>query len=254
MSRWRWCIPWRFQATLIHPRGRENYRNQEFPDGSVRIIVGPRGWCVATLERSGPGGHDLVVLDDTRPRLSIGKNPDNHLVIDGDTAVSRAHAVLERVGPFWCITDVGSMNGTMVNGKQIFAPRTLVDRDEILVGRTLLVLHDQSARHDTTTERVRQAPARTGREQDVLIELCRPVLSGHAFTPPASVTAMAEALYVTEAAVRQHLGHLYDKFLIESKHGESRRVLLANEAIQTGAVALRDLRPRPPAAGPTGRT
>src|SRR5262245_22083849 len=92
---------------------------------------------MATLERIGPTGHDLVVLDEPRGRLSIGKNATNDLILD-DPAVSRVHAVLEHIGPSWCITDVGSTNGTSVNGERIFALRTLADRDEILVGRTRL--------------------------------------------------------------------------------------------------------------------
>ena len=179
---------------------------------------------MATLERFGQSGHDLVVLDETRGRLSLGKSPDNDLPIPDDPAVSRVHALLEHIGPAWCITDVGSTNGTSVNGERLFAARTLADRDEILVGRTRLVLRDAGARGDITTEPLRAAPVRTAGEQRVLVELCRPVLSGRAFTPPSSVRAMAEALFVTDSAVKQHLDRLYDKFGIQTEAGESRRV------------------------------
>ena len=196
---------------------------------------------MATLERFGPTGHDLVVLDESQGRLSIGKSSTNDLPIDDDSTVSRVHAVLEHVGPAWCITDVGSKNGTSVNGEPLFAPRTLSDRDVIIMGRTRLVMRDPGARGDVTTEPLRAAPPRTAGEQRVLVELCRPVLSGQAFTSPSSVRAIAEALYVTDSAVKQHLDRLYDKFGIRADAGVSRRVLLANEAIQTGAVSLKDL-------------
>jgi DNA-binding CsgD family transcriptional regulator len=55
---------------------------------------------------------------------------------------------------------------------------------------------------------------------------------------------MAEALFVSEAAVKQHLAHLYDKFAIYD--GDRRRGRLANEALRRGAVRLSDLRPSPP--------
>ena len=142
---------------------------------------------MATLERFGPTGHDLVVLDETRPSISVGKSPENDLVLDGDPAVSRVHARLERVGPAWCITDLGSTNGTTVNGERLFAPRSIFDRDEVLMGRTRLVLRDPTARGDVTTAPLKPPPARTPGEQRVLVELCRPVLSGQAFTPPSSV-------------------------------------------------------------------
>lgn len=196
---------------------------------------------MATLERFGPMGHDLVVLDESRGRLSIGKSRENDLLIADDPAVSRVHALLEHVGPAWCLTDLGSTNGTSVNGERLFAPRTLADRDEILVGRTRLIVRDPAARGDVTTEPLRAPPPRTAGEQRVLVELCRPVLSGQAFTPPSSVRAMAEALYVTDSAVKQHLDRLYDKFGIQTDPGESWRVRLANEAIQSGAVTLKDL-------------
>ena len=124
---------------------------------------------MATLERFGPTGHDLVVLDESRGRLSIGKSSTNDLPIDDDPAVSRVHAVLEHVGPAWCITDVGSTNGTRVNGERLFAPRTLSDRDEVIIGRTRLVMRDPGARGDVTTEPMRAAPARTAGEQRVLV-------------------------------------------------------------------------------------
>ena len=46
---------------------------------------------------------------------------------------------------------------------------------------------------------------------------------------------------MTDSAVKQHLDRLYDKFGIQTEAGESRRVRLANEAIQCGAVTLKDL-------------
>jgi len=196
---------------------------------------------VATLERFGPMGHDLVVLDESRGPISVGKSPDNDLVLDGDPSISRVHARLERMGPVWCITDLGSTNGTTVNGERLFAPRTLHDRDEVLLGLTRLVLRDPTARGDVTTTPVKPPPDRTPGEQRVLIELCRPVMSGQAFTPPSSVRVIAEALVVTESAVKQQLDRLYDKFGIYDAAGGSRRVLLANEAIQRAAVTMRDL-------------
>jgi hypothetical protein len=209
---------------------------------------------LASLERFGPTEHDLVVLDPTRDRISIGKSNDNDLVIDGDPAVSRVHAKLERTGPTWCVTDLGAMNGTIVNGERIIVTTKLGDGDELLLGRTRLVYRDRDARPEVTTERVARAPSLTKAERRVLIELCRPVLSGRTFTEPAAVRDMASALYVGENAVKQHLGRMYDKFGIHSEPGLHRRVRLANEAIQRGAVTLRDLKDGDPGtAGGTPR-
>jgi DNA-binding NarL/FixJ family response regulator len=51
---------------------------------------------------------------------------------------------------------------------------------------------------------------------------------------------MARGLYVTEAAVKQHLQNLYDKFAIPAEG--DRRVRLANEALRRGVVTLAQLR------------
>jgi hypothetical protein len=203
---------------------------------------------VATLERRGPAGYDLLFIDPERSPISVGKSLENDLVIDNDEAISRLHARLERIGPAWCITDLGARNGTYVNGQRVVTTRKLFDRDEILMGRTRLTLNDSSARGGGTTQPVRPPPARTPTEQRVLIELCRPVLSGQAFTAPAAVEEIADALGVQRAAVQQHLGHLYDKFGIFDTG--NRRVVLANAAIQTQAVTIKDLQ-QPPDDDPT---
>lgn len=51
---------------------------------------------------------------------------------------------------------------------------------------------------------------------------------------------MAATLAVSEAAVKQHLLNLYDKFGI-ANGGERRRVALAREVIRRGAVAVDEL-------------
>jgi predicted transcriptional regulator len=81
----------------------------------------------------------------------------------------------------------------------------------------------------------------TARERDALVALCRPLLDRDMFTEPASTRAIADELVITQAAVKQHLANLYDKFGIPA--GEShRRARLANDALRRGAVSLTQLR------------
>jgi DNA-binding CsgD family transcriptional regulator len=197
---------------------------------------------VAILERFGPAGHGMTSIAEDEGRISVGKSAENNLVIDNDPTVSRAHAVLEHVGPAWCIEDVGSTNGTMVNGERIFGRRHLTHGDEIILGRTRLVFYDPNRKGDDTTEPVAPPPDLTRGEKKVLTELCRPILSGGAFRPPASVQEIADALYVGPQAIKQHLGRIYDKYgIAEEPRPQDRRVKLANAAIDTGAVTMRDL-------------
>ncbi|MEX1009538.1 MAG: helix-turn-helix transcriptional regulator, partial [Acidimicrobiia bacterium] len=85
------------------------------------------------------------------------------------------------------------------------------------------------------------SPRLTPRERDVLIELCRPLAaSGDAFTEPASIRQIADSLFVSEAAVKQHLARLYDKFEIYDDSGR-RRVHLANAVMERGVLTRTDL-------------
>ena len=70
----------------------------------------------------------------------------------------------------------------------------------------------------------------------MLRALCRPSQSGAAYTEPASIREIAAELFVSEAAVKQHLLRLYDKFKIY-RDEPRRRVRLANEALRLGLIA-----------------
>ncbi|MBI3748359.1 MAG: hypothetical protein HY262_05890 [Chloroflexi bacterium] len=79
----------------------------------------------------------------------------------------------------------------------------------------------------------REMPVLTRREQDVLAALCAPLAADRPVAMPASIRDIAAELVVTEAAVKQHLLNLYDKFGI-AEGEESRRIVLAREAVLRG--------------------
>jgi hypothetical protein len=186
-------------------------------------------------------GVELAAIDESQ-EVTIGASPGNSVVIVGDPKVSRLHAVLQRFPAGWCIRDLGSRNGTFVNGERIWSDRVLHSGDDLKVGTTRLVLRPVSKIDDPArTEGLEAPPPLTPRERDVLIALCRPMASGAVFTEPATIHQVATELVVSDAAVKQHLLNLYDKFAIHGD-GERRRVRLANEAIMRGAVAVADLK------------
>jgi DNA-binding CsgD family transcriptional regulator len=190
------------------------------------------------LEVWTPAGREFVALEGGQ--LTLGADPANDLALPGDPTLSRLHAVLERYEAGWSVRDLDSRNGTFVNGQRIWSERPLRPGDELRVGATRLVYRgDEPAAGGTQASE--PPPELTRREREVLLVLCRTVLSGDAFTEPASIREIAEALVVSEAAVKQHLGHLYDKFGIHGG-GERRRVRLANEALRRGAVTMAGLR------------
>jgi len=65
----------------------------------------------------------------------IGREPSNDIVLSGDARVSRYHAEIVRDGSGFVIRDLGSRNGTLVNGSRISRHR-LKNGDEIQVGYT----------------------------------------------------------------------------------------------------------------------
>ncbi|WP_433783277.1 FHA domain-containing protein [Actinomycetospora sp. CA-101289] len=186
-----------------------------------------------------PGGRDLVVLSGAR--VTIGRTPGNDVVLAHDPQVSSLHAVVEAYGAAgWCVRDLGSTNGTVVDGERLHAERALRHGDELRIGQTRLTFRSPAADRDRTTA-PKRAPELTRRERDVLVALCRPLFSGAMFPEPASARDVAAALVVTEAAVKQHLSRLYEKFELDSGT-RRRRADLANEALLRGAVSPADLR------------
>ncbi len=72
---------------------------------------------------------------DSAP-ISVGRGANNDIPISGDEYASSRHARIEpRRDGVW-IEDIGSTNGTFVNGIQIDRPRRLSQGDVIRVGET----------------------------------------------------------------------------------------------------------------------
>jgi hypothetical protein len=184
-------------------------------------------------------GRQVVGLD--APQLTVGRDPGCDVAVPTDPTLSRVHALLEAVGRGWCVRDLGSANGTYCNGERLTGERTLRSDDELRMGKVRVVFHAATPARGAPTEVAEPPPLLTPREQEVLVALCRPVLAADVFTEPASIKTIADRLLVTEAAVKQHLGHLYDKFGVPDGL-ERRRVRLANEAVRRGAVSLGHLR------------
>ena len=189
-------------------------------------------------------GRDRV-LTLVHSSYTIGSDPESADIALADPAVSRVHASLERVGTTWLVRDLGSRNGTRVNGERLTSQRRLRDGEEVLLGRSRLVFRDGDEARRPATDALEGPPTNLTRtERLVLIELCRPLVSHSAFQPPASVREIAHRLFIGKNAVQAHLTNLYDKFGIHDDGGPGKRVVLANQAMQRGAVTIADLEQR----------
>ena len=123
--------------------------SRDFRTGSAQesqIIAPGQAAAAGLAPRSQPGARLVVVKSAalgvgeevpvaTAP-VSIGRGGQNDVALDGDEFASAEHARFEtRRDGLW-VEDVGSTNGTFVNGARVTTPRRLGKGDIVRVGQT----------------------------------------------------------------------------------------------------------------------
>jgi len=92
----------------------------------------------------------------TKSETIIGRDPDVDITISSP-AVSRRHARLTRDGDAYMIEDLGSSNGTFINGQRVNEKRLLASGDQIRLGQAIAL--DYSApQRDAQATVVSQPP------------------------------------------------------------------------------------------------
>jgi len=100
---------------------------------------------------TGDNGEVFALLDDL---YTIGRDPATNTIALTDSSISTHHARVTRAGDSFTVEDLGSRNGTFVNGEKVAAPRTLADNDVIRFGRMILIFNlAREVRPGETTER-----------------------------------------------------------------------------------------------------
>ncbi len=92
------------------------------------------------LIRTADGGRQTMPLEGDR--VALGRAHDNELHFPDDTSLSRRHLLLERDGDGWTVRDLGSKNGTFVNGERLEALRRLEPGDRIAAGHLTIAYED----------------------------------------------------------------------------------------------------------------
>ncbi len=98
----------------------------QMPQGkrlSLAIIEGPDAGHVFRIEK---------------PRVTIGRSGADLTL--SDTEASRLHAAVEVRDTAYTVADLGSTNGTLVDGERIDGPVDLADKGEFQVGASILML------------------------------------------------------------------------------------------------------------------
>jgi len=76
-------------------------------------------------------------------RYTIGRSSASELCYPDDAGLSRQHFALEAQGEQWMVRDLGSKNGTYVNGVRIAEPVTLGPNDRITAGHLMVEFADR---------------------------------------------------------------------------------------------------------------
>src|SRR5262249_6709277 len=108
-------------------------RHSRVTSGPTRSDIPPD---MSLLVVQGPDQGSRYELADVV--IGLGRGTENVICLT-DSEVSRNHARLIRDGETWTIRDLGSSNGTFVNG-QGAESRKLKTGDHIQLGRTILLL------------------------------------------------------------------------------------------------------------------
>jgi class 3 adenylate cyclase len=101
-----------------------------------RIRAERRGRAFVALHDGG-GTQQVVTLEHERSPITIGRRPDNDIVLSWDSEVSRRHAHLLHTDDGWALVDDESRNGSYLNGERVTRQRRLRDGDVFRFGDTV---------------------------------------------------------------------------------------------------------------------
>jgi pSer/pThr/pTyr-binding forkhead associated (FHA) protein len=191
------------------------------------------------LYRDRDGDQCILLLDD-EVRLTIGRQDSSDIPLPWDTAVSRVHATLERVGEEWTLVDDGSSrNGSFLNAERVHGRRRLKDGDVLRVGVTTIafvVPHERDhAGSSTVAATTSGIPAFSAAQRRVLLALCRPLVDSR-FGAPSSNQQIAGELFLGVETVKSHMQALFEAFGIGGLPQNQKRAELARLALSRGAV------------------
>jgi predicted component of type VI protein secretion system len=180
----------------------------------------------------------LIVVEGTKPgkripvaqpELVIGRGDQCDLVIS-DRQVSREHSRIRLEGDRLLLEDLGSKNGTFVNGQQLTEPHWLQDGDEIQIAFCCKLAFVGA---DATAPVIFEEPP-TGLHMD--LESKRIWLAGQELDPPLSLAQyrLLELLY-------QEPGRVYSRDeVVEAVWPEDDREGISEQAIDALARRLRE--------------
>jgi adenylate cyclase len=133
---------------------------------------------------------------------SLGRHPRNtHQVLDRVVSKEHCHIVLR--GEDYVLKDLGSLNGTFVNGERVSSERPLQPGDEITIGSTRIVFEPEQSRAEVSFNRLMSEEPREATQRFKVGDSD----TGHLIRAKVSVLAektfFAEELIEDEASLRR---------------------------------------------------
>jgi hypothetical protein len=102
-------------------------------EGAERVAPAPAGSGAALVIHESGAARTVRISEAT---VTIGRLPECEVVVH-DPGASRRHAQVARQGTAWTVTDLGSTNGTQVNGRTM-QQHVLADGDRITIGTSVI--------------------------------------------------------------------------------------------------------------------
>ncbi|MCH7610981.1 MAG: FHA domain-containing protein [Chloroflexi bacterium] len=180
------------------------------------VVSQPRAGGVLRIKEGSQAGATFPLSEEP---VIIGREQGVAILLD-DEESSRRHAQISwEVGQF-IITDMGSTNGTFVNGTKIAAPHMLRPDDEIMVGKTTLVFQVTETPVTFAVEApATEAPATEPAETEEFVAEAPQAEAPKAEAPaPAGDVIPSRLVLSTAEETNQRLGHENLGFLSDS-HG-----------------------------------
>ena len=205
----------------------------------LRLASTPTGWEPPRFWLHVDGAlRGQVVLDGER--IVLGRGPACDVQLDDATA-SSDHLELTRHGGAVVATDLGSRNGTLLNGSRLDRPTRLRHGDTLELGRTRMQLVlPPVAGVERTEPASTVAPKLSDQERDVAAALVAPFHVAGAFAArPASRADIAAAVHLSERTVQRRLKSLTVKLALPTHAPRERAQLLAQRILERGVDAQR---------------
>ena len=190
--------------------------------------------------RDDKGAQKIVELRESGKALTVGRRFEADIALPWDREVSRLHAQFEFRAGEWTVDDDGwSQNGTYVNEMRLNGQRRLQDGDIVRCGVTHIAFcHTRNVSVEMTLVpgELSATPRFSQQQQQILRELCRPLLGDGDGLSPLADDEIAEALGTDQKTVTTELEHLARQFGLSEMPFFERRAEIAMLALRSGLV------------------